>query len=199
MRLSVLYLCVCVCLLAWVITWHLNQESGFYTRPKWISALNYIVYCLHRFSLRYELKHTHTHTHQHNGFLCVTLSEQSLCAYLLFWEEHSCHGFILETQKRSCAFDVTDITYWLHTRQALWHSLIHTKKDTIVVSGSPSIVRPSSPPWLYTGTPLTWQRQSCQNWWCRRLGPPIPFCTLFHCLYSVDHKLHQVRTVLAFL
>lgn len=129
--------------------------------------------------------------------MCVPLSERSLSAYLLFWEERSCHSFLPLVHTRSCATDVTDATRWLHTRQALWHT--HTQKtDTIVVSGSPSIVRPSSLPWLYTGTLLTWQRQSCQNWWCRRWGPPIPFCTLFRCWYSVDHKLHQARTVLAF-
>ena len=99
--------------------------------------------------------------------------------------------------RHSCDTDVTDTVQWSHI--AVCHSLhSYTHNDTVVVPGSPSTARPSSPPWLYTGTPSTWRRRSCRSLWCRRLGPPIPLCTLFHYCHSVGHKLRQVHTVQAF-
>lgn len=91
----------------------------------------------------------------------------------------------------------TTATMQLHSLQNYRHTPTH-KNNTFVESDSPSTVRPSSLPWLYTGTPLTWQRQSCQSWWCHRLDPPIPSCIVFHFACSVDHKHHPAHMVLVF-
>ncbi len=178
-------LCGCICVCECVCSLDLNQTSGFHTRSKWSSAFNYTVYCLHRFSLRYELTHTHTYT-AFTVCVCVcvslSLSLNNLCVHTCL-SERSVRVevlYILFSKSTHVAL-MLQIQYNGYTRRAVRHSLhTSTHRDTVVVSGSPSTARLSTPPWLYTGTPSAWRRQSCQSWWCRRLGPPIPLCTLFH-------------------
>ena len=109
---------------------------------------------------------------------CVCVWMSSLCAFLsLVW-------FLRWLQIKYSNYAAV----WSRTR----------KMGTFVGSDSPSTVRLSSPPWLYTGTRLAWQRQSCQSWWCHRSGHPISSCILFHFVCSVDHKHHLAHMVPAF-
>lgn len=97
------------------------------------------------------------------------------------------HGRLCFCQKNYC-----DITLILQIDAV--QRPIHTQ-TRCVVSGSPSRAHPSSPPWLYTGTPSTLQRQSCQSWLCRCLGLPMVYGTPCHYSYIVGHKIQWLRTV----
>lgn len=168
-----------LCVSHTALAWHLSRASGFGARSKWSAAFNNTVYCLHRFGLRYERTHTqqtriHAHTHTHLHFL-----QRRFCC-----------------SSRACYYRYSIASTSLTTTDK--RTLQTHKNETVVVSGSPSKARRSSPPWLYTGTPSTWRRQSYQSWWCRRLGPPIPFYILFHCTYTVGHWFRLAHTVPAF-